>query len=173
VSETLENIFKQWIDDHKGLVFKVVRTYAPGPEDRDDLFQEILLRLWFSIPHFQGRARETTWIYRVALNTALTWQRDETKKRKRRSSSINFDDLACPQETSESALQNKQRLDQLYTAISQLPKTERSVILLHLDGLSYEDMANILGVSETNVGVRLNLAKKTLANLLGGIKDEF
>jgi RNA polymerase sigma-70 factor (ECF subfamily) len=173
VSETQEDIFKDWIDCHKGLVFKVVRTYAAGPDDRDDLFQEILLRLWFSIPHFQGRARETTWIYRVALNTALTWQRDETKKRKRRVSILNFDDLADPQETTESALQNKQCLDQLYSAISQLPKTERSVILLHLDGLSYEEMANILGVSETNVGARLNRAKKALANLLGGLKNEF
>ena len=78
-----EKIFKRWLDEYRVLVFKVIRAYADSPQDKDDLFQEILLQMWSSVPRFQGNAKETTWIYRVALNTALVWKRTEKRKRKR------------------------------------------------------------------------------------------
>ena len=67
-----EKIFKRWLNDYSKLIFKVVRTYAVSPQDQDDLFQEILIQLYLAIPGFRGDAKETTWIYRVSLNTALT-----------------------------------------------------------------------------------------------------
>lgn len=76
-------LFKQWLGEHKGLMFKVVKVYAVSPEDQNDLFQQILLQLWSSIPNFQGNAEETTLIYRVALNTALVWKRGRVRKRRR------------------------------------------------------------------------------------------
>src|SRR4030043_1643319 len=77
-----ETTFKQWLGEHQMLIFKVVRAYAATHDDQDDLFQEVLLQLWFSIPNFQGKAKVSTWIYRVALNTALVWKRGEKKRRK-------------------------------------------------------------------------------------------
>src|SRR5215211_311438 len=79
--ESREALFKRWLKQHSGLVFKVARTFAPSDGDRDDLVQEILLQLWRSLPRFEGKARESTWIYRVALNTALAWHRGEHKRR--------------------------------------------------------------------------------------------
>src|SRR3982074_1943109 len=69
-----EAIFRRWLDEHIGLMLKVVRCCAASPQDQDDLFQDVLLQIWSSIPAFRGEAKETTWIYRVAFNTALAWR---------------------------------------------------------------------------------------------------
>jgi RNA polymerase sigma-70 factor, ECF subfamily len=76
-----ENIFRRWLEQHLGLMLKVVRGCTASPEDQDDLFQDVLLQIWSSIPAFRGEARETTWIYRVAFNTALAWRRGERRRR--------------------------------------------------------------------------------------------
>src|SRR5947207_11989111 len=76
-----EAIFRRWLDEHIGLMLKVVRGCAASPQDQDDLFQDVLLHIWSSIPTFRGEARETTWIYRVAFNTALAWRRGERRRR--------------------------------------------------------------------------------------------
>src|SRR5947207_12219527 len=76
-----EAIFRRWLDEHIGLMLKVVRGCAASPQDQDDLFQDVLLQIWSSIPAFRGEAKETTWIYRVAFNTALAWRRGERRRR--------------------------------------------------------------------------------------------
>ena len=75
--------FRQWLGEHKGLLVKVVRSFAEGPADQEDLFQEILLQVWLSLPNFRENSKPTTWLYRVALNTALAWKRREKKRRRR------------------------------------------------------------------------------------------
>ena len=167
-------LFKQWFGEHKGLVFKVVKAYAASPQDRDDLFQEILLQLWSSIPGFQGKAKEATWIYRVALNTALVWKRTEKRKRKRsRTEFLDIQEISQAKGDCDELSQNQHVLDQVYNSIRQLPKSESSIVLLYLDGLSYDEMADVLGISKSNVGVRLNRAKKKLAQLLKGLINDF
>lgn len=169
-----EKIFKQWFDEYKKLIFKVVKTYADLPQDRDDLFQEILLQIWSSIPSFQGGAKETTWIYRVALNTALVWKRTEKRKRKRvRTEFLDIQEIPQAKGDSDELSQDQHVLDQVYNSIRQLPKSESSIVLLYLDGISYDEMADVLGISKSNVGVRLNRAKKKLAQLLKGLIDDF
>jgi RNA polymerase sigma-70 factor, ECF subfamily len=166
--DTQEKLFKQWLGEYDKLVFKVVRAYAVSPQDQDDLFQDILLQLWNSVPSFQGDAAETTWIYRVALNTALVWKRTETRKQKRsRTAVIDFNEVSAADPDTSAG--NDGIIEQLYDTIRKLEKIDSSLILMHLDGLSYDQMADILGISKGNVGVRLNRAKRQLADLMKGL----
>jgi RNA polymerase sigma-70 factor (ECF subfamily) len=164
-----ETTFKQWFGEHQGLIFKVIRAYAATADDQDDLFQEILLQLWYSIPNFQGKAKVSTWIYRVALNTALVWNRSEKRRRKNRDRLLTF----APQRQADYSGQSGEIIGRLYEAIRKLSKVDASVVLMHLDGLAYNEMAEILGISESNVGVKLNRAKKQLALILDGLIDDF
>lgn len=172
-TENQEKIFKEWLAEYKQLIFKVVRTYALNRQDEDDLFQEILLGLWASIPRFRHEAKETTWIYRVALNTALIWTRDKMRKRKR-----NKEMMASLERIGETTNENygardtDRVIEQLYGAIRKLAKVDGSIILMWLEGLSYEQMAEVIGISKTNVGVKLNRARKRLAELLKGLIDD-
>jgi RNA polymerase sigma-70 factor (ECF subfamily) len=154
--------FRQWLGEHKGLLLKVVRSFAEGPGDQDDLFQEILLQVWLSLPNFRDDSKPTTWLYRVALNTALAWKRSE-KKRRRRQDSRSISDVAAPIVASAEAEGNDRIVDQLYAAIRALPPAKRALVVLYLDGFSYREIAEVVGISESNVGVSLNRIKKELA----------
>jgi RNA polymerase sigma-70 factor (ECF subfamily) len=164
-------LFKRWLAEHKGLMFKVVRAYAASPEDQDDLFQEILLQVWSSIPAFRGNAKVSTWVYRVALNTAFAWKRGEKKHRRRYQPLIAANQKPSPDEDRPDAQRNREILKSLYGEIRRLPKVECSLVLLYLDGLSYREIGNVLGISETNVGVKLNRIKKRLVESLKGTLD--
>lgn len=164
----LETIFKKWLGEHQGLLYRVVRAYGNTAADQDDLFQEICLQLWLSIPRFEGKAKVSTWIYRVALNTALVWNRGEKNRRKHRDRFITI----APQQQTADSQPSQEIIERLYEAIRKLPKADTSLVLMHLDGLGYDEMSQILGISESNVGVKLNRAKKQLAQLLGGLIDD-
>src|SRR4030043_1459508 len=120
-----ETTFKQWLGEHQMLIFKVIRAYAGTLEDQDDLFQEVLLQLWFSIPNFQGKAKVSTWIYRVALNTALVWNRSEKRRRKHSTPMTEF----RPQQSNCSG-QSEEIIGRLYEAIRKLSKVDASVVLM-------------------------------------------
>jgi RNA polymerase sigma-70 factor (ECF subfamily) len=167
-----EAIFRRWLDAHLGLILKVVRGFAVAPQDQDDLFQDILLQIWSSIPAFRGEARETTWIYRVAFNTALAWQRGERRRRQGHETFLKFDVSPKMQPSHADALPEQEIVEQLYAAIRQLPKVDASLALMHLDGLSYQEMSEVLGISENYIGVKLNRIRKQLAEQLKGVSDE-
>jgi len=163
-----EITFRQWLGEYNRLIYKVVRAYGSTADDKEDLFQEICLQLWLSIPRFEGRAKVSTWIYRVAFNTALVWNRSEKTRRKHSSQANIFRE----QQSIESK-QSEEVVERLYGAIKKLPGIDASIILMQLDGLPYSEMAEILGISENNVGVKLNRAKKQLTFLLEDLIDEF
>lgn len=165
-----EGLFKRWLEQHTGLVFKVARAFAPSDADRDDLVQEILLQLWRSLPRFEGKAKESTWIYRVALNTALAWHRSENKRRTKQTALISIDELPEPDDIA--GREREELVARLYAAIRRLPKVDAALVLLYLDDLSYREMAEVLGLSETNVGVKLNRARKLLAELMQEVPHE-
>jgi len=164
--EHLESQFKSWLIEHRGIVLKVARAYTLTAEECQDLAQEILLQMWRSLPQFQGRASPSTWIYRVALNTALGWQRQDRRRRKRQQPIFEMDHLPASGPDSAQRVDQREALEQLYGAIRRLPKTDAALVLLSLDDLSYRQMADVLGISDSNVGVKLNRAKKALAELL-------
>ncbi|WP_421878699.1 RNA polymerase sigma factor [Marinoscillum sp.] len=154
--EKQQDILHDWLDRHKGLFFKVVRAYARTEEDRDDLFQEITLQVWRSIPNFRRESAETTWIYRIAFNTAIRWHGKERKHQDGRQSIEAMPILEYQPEYQD------ERLVWLYERITELAETDRSLCLLLLDGFSYKEMAKIVGISESNVAVKIHRIKKYL-----------
>lgn len=150
-------IFDQWLYQYKALFFKIVRAYAFTAMDQDDLFQEITMQAWHSIPSFKKEAAVSTWLYRIAFNTAIKWSQKERKHRK----------ASEPLERAEHVLRDNgipmdERLVWLYEEISKLNEVDRSITVLLLEGLSYKEIAIILGITESNVGVKINRIKKNL-----------
>ncbi len=160
--EQQQDVFKQWLAQYCGLVGRVARAYTANTADYEDLVQEILFQLWRSLPRFEGRATPGTWVYRVALNTALAWKRGQRQRWRFRP----LDEMPEHAEVNEDATEEQERINQLYLALRRLPKADAAMVLLYLDGLSYREMAGVLGISETNVGVKLNRARKMLADLI-------
>lgn len=149
-------IFEQWLHQYQALLFKVVRAYTTQKADQEDLFQEVCLQVWRSVPRFKGASAVTTWLYRIALHTAITWKR---KINKREEFSILYEREMPPHETSS---QKNAQLEWLFAEITRLDKIDRSLALLLLDGFSYKEMAEIMGISESNVGVKIYRIKKQL-----------
>jgi RNA polymerase sigma-70 factor, ECF subfamily len=166
LNENPESLFKSWLTEHGGAILKVARAYTLTTEDCADLVQEILLQVWRSLPQFQGRASASTWLYRVALNTALGWRRKEHRRRARQQSIYEVEELSVAALDSAQQAVQREGVERLYAAIRQLPKTEAALVLLYLDDLSYRQIAEVLGISENNVGVKLNRAKKALGELM-------
>lgn len=164
--------FQRWLRDHIGIMLKVVRAFAESEHDQDDLFQNILVGLWSSMPNFRGTSKESTWIYRVAFNTAVTWRRGE-RRRKRRHATFAQDQAAFKSQTNSTDRRaDEELIDRLYAAIRQLPGVDSSLALMHLDGLSYQEMSDVLGISENYVGVKLTRIRQQLAEQLQGVSHE-
>jgi RNA polymerase sigma-70 factor (ECF subfamily) len=149
-------IFEQWIEAHKAILFKVARAYGTTHSDRDDLFQEIALQVWHSVEAFRGDSAVGTWIYRIALNTAIAWRRKERKHGRGRQDIEAASGLLVDVDVRDP------RLEWIYQRIAELDEVNRSLALLMLDGFSYREMSQILGLSESNVGVKINRIKVML-----------
>ena len=136
--------------------------YCSDPHDSEDLFQEIMLQLWKSYPQFNGLSKFTTWMYRVALNTAITrLRRDKRRPDNRR---IGDEETKVPENST--ARMDVEYGQPLQEAIDTLNKFDRALLLLYLDEKSYREIAEIMGLTETNVGVKINRIKQKLKSLL-------
>lgn len=149
-----QEILEEWLRLHKGIIFKIVRAYTIS--DHDDLFQEILVQVWRSIPSFRKECAVSTWLYRIALNTAISW----VKKEKKHSDTRSLEQMQNLLQ--EDTTRNEERLNWLYAEIYRLDKIDRSLVLLLLEGFSYKEISAILGIGESNVGVKINRIKKQL-----------
>lgn len=163
-------IFDRWLADHAAVLHHVANGFAAGA-DRHDLMQELLLALWRAAPAYRGGAQPSTFIYRVAHNTALTWKRTERNYR-RQVDRFEADVLRATHAEPAAAGREQETLERLYAQIRRLPPVDRSLILLHLDGVSYAGMAEIHGLTESNVGVRLNRLKQKLTDAMQEISHE-
>jgi len=166
LDEDQKSQFMNWLDEHGSSVFKVARAYTLTGDECQDLAQEILLRAWQSLPNFRGKASPATWFYRVALHTAMNWQRKDKPRRSRQQPLLEVQSVVIEGCDSSEQVQQRETVEHLYNAIHQLPKTDAALVLLYLDELSYREMADVLGISESNVGVKLNRAKKALSALM-------
>jgi RNA polymerase sigma-70 factor, ECF subfamily len=154
-----DRIFDEWLASHKAILFKVVHAYALEHADRQDLFQEVVLQVWHSVEAFRGDSSVPTWLYRVALNTAIAWGRKEDRHRQGKQPFDVVEGLL----TTASSDRADPRVEWLYRQIAQLKDVDRSVALLLLDGFSYKEIAAIVGLTESNVGVKINRIKAVLA----------
>lgn len=151
-----EKEFAQLIKDNQGLIIKVSRLYTNSLEDEEDLFQEIVLQLWRSYDSFKGNSKISTWMYRVALNTAITLFRKKSKSLPTNELDINHRDFI------EDDDDKQQQISLLYTVIKTLPNVERAIVMMYLDDLPYKDIAENLGITEVNARVKMNRLKKVL-----------
>ena len=165
-------LFMTWLEAHGASVVKVARAYTLTHEECQDLAQEILLEAWRSLPSFEGRASVATWFYRVALHTAMNWHRKDKPRRARQLPLLDVSYVSVEGTDGAARVEQREIVEQLYRAIHQLPKADAALVLLYLDELSYREMAEVLGISESNVGVKLNRAKKALAELMKGESHE-
>ncbi|MBD3748131.1 MAG: sigma-70 family RNA polymerase sigma factor [Sphingobacteriales bacterium] len=142
------------------MILKLISLYADSIEDRNDLYQEILFNAWKSIQSFQGKSKFSTWLYQVALNTILTFNR---KSKKPISYHDTMEDLivSVPPQTDK-----KEDIQRLYQAIRQLSETDRVIITLHLEGYDHPEIADILGITSNYIGVKLYRIKNQLQALL-------
>ena len=151
--------FVEWARTYEAILWKIARSYAPAGE-HEALHQDLLIALWHAAPLYRDEAKPSTFIYRVALNSALNWSRSRTRYGQRH---VTLDEKSAQAPARESGAGERERqVEQLYAALAALSEADRSIALLYLDELSYREIADVLGITESNVGVRLNRVKKRL-----------
>ncbi|MEW6306864.1 MAG: RNA polymerase sigma factor [Verrucomicrobiota bacterium] len=158
--------FLKLIGDNQPRLLKICRVYAWGRADQDDLYQEMVFQIWRALPNLREQAHADTWLYRIALNTAISFVRKDKSRRNRLVSGIDQSMHDVPDTGPHRDPDAGGRFSQLAEAIAQLNDTEKAVITLFLEDLSYEQMAAVLGVTESNIGVMLHRAKKKLSTLM-------
>lgn len=157
----MENEFTELINNYRALIFKVCNIYCHDDESRKDLFQEIVLQVWKSFPYFRRESEISTWLYKIALNTAISNFKKDSKKPQK--TSLTQSELEIPD---MSSTDDKEKRKSMHLAIDKLSEIEKAIILLYLDERSYEEISTIIGVSVSNVGVRLNRIKNKLSKLI-------
>jgi RNA polymerase sigma factor (sigma-70 family) len=164
-----ETRFLQLIEENKGIMFKISKIYQDDPEDRNDLLQEMTLQLWLAFDSFRGDSKFSSWMYRVALNTAIVF----FKKQKRRPDSEQLPHDFEQAEEQSPAGEKEEQLAIFYKAVQQLGKVEKAVIYLYMENQPYEEIAVNLGITEGNVRVRINRIKNKLKEIIKKMNYEY
>jgi RNA polymerase sigma factor (sigma-70 family) len=150
-----EERFQQLLQEHGKILYKVARSYSGSPDDTDDLIQEMVVQLWRSFERYDPGQRFSTWMYRIALNVAISSLRSATRRRRHLTP-------AWEDALHVAAPQPDPRVEELYEAIHRLAELDRALVILHLDGNPHEAIGEILGISTSNVSTRLGRIKQQL-----------
>ncbi|TDE45595.1 RNA polymerase sigma factor [Flavobacterium rhamnosiphilum] len=156
-----EKEFLARIEIHKGILHKVSKMYMDNRDDQQDLFQEIICQLWKSYDSFRNESQFSTWMYRVAVNTAIVFFKKE--KRKVDNYALSSDDIK--DEIGDSEIKESQ-LDHFYRAVNKLDKIEKALVFYHLEGYSHKEIGDNMGISEGNARVKLNRTKNKLKEII-------
>jgi RNA polymerase sigma-70 factor (ECF subfamily) len=154
-------IFISLVNANRSILYKICRMYGATEPDRQDLFQEIVIQLWRSYPSFRGEARFSTWLYRIALNTAIS----DLRKQHRHGSSVDPEQISIPLQDLQYSNDKEEQLQQLYAAIERLTEVEKALTMLYLEDKSYQEMEEILGIPQNNLRVKMNRIKEKLRKM--------
>ena len=157
-----EKKFINLINEHQGLIHKICLMYEQDRDARNDLFQEIVLQLWKSFPGFRGESKITTWMYRIALNTAISGYR----KQKRHIRTEDLQDYHFNISEQHGPDAKDEDIQRLHTAIQHLSDVERAMIMMALDEIPYEEIAETIGITQNNVRVRMNRIREKLRRIM-------
>lgn len=158
LKENTEKDFETKIRENELIIYKICRLYAHTAADRDDLYQEIVYQLWRSYQRFRGESLFSTWLYRVAINTAIASLRKQSQV------VTNIDEQPVSS-IPDTAGTEEEQLKELYKAISRLNEIEKAIVMLYLDDRSYEEMEAIMGISSGTLRVRMSRIKDKLRDL--------
>lgn len=161
VNADQQEAFVRLVDQHRGILHKVCRLYCITDTDRQDLFQEIVIQLWRSYPGFRGDAKFSTWLYRIALNTAIS----DLRKQRPPTTSTSPDQLPTELQDIQYSGEKEQQLQLLYAAINRLTEVEKALTMLYLEDKTYQEMEEILGISQNNLRVKMNRIKDKLRKM--------
>ncbi|MBQ3740552.1 MAG: RNA polymerase sigma factor [Bacteroidales bacterium] len=150
-----EQQFEELVKQYKRTIYSVCYMFSRDKEEINDLFQEILVRLWLGFDQFEQRSSVSTWVYRIALNTAI----NSDKRAKRRPQTVPLSTDIDPYDPQDSSLE---QIRQLYALINQLDVMDRGLVLLWLEGIGYDEIAAIMGITVANVGIKLHRIKEKL-----------
>ncbi len=169
---TDEPAITTWLQEHRGIFVKIARAYARGEAEIAELQQEMVFQLWLSRRGFAGQAKSSTWVYRVCLNTALTWRRGAQRRERWIERGVALEGTAAAGNSPAESAEQQEWLEKLYESLQSLGETERALVLLMLDGLAYREIAEVTGLTENHVGVALTRARRKLAEKMKGVTDE-
>ena len=161
----LKEEFISQVEKHQGIIYKVSRIYCDKDECRQDLFQDILVQLWQSYPSFNNKSKFSTWLYRVALNTAIAQFRKDKKNNE-----DTMPEIPVNVVEEETYKEKEDRRELVQKAISKLSKAEKAIIILYMDDYSYEEISDIAGITMSNVGVKINRIKTKLQKILNELE---
>lgn len=162
MNKELEHKFVGLLEKNQNIVHKVCRIYTDDRDSHNDLFQEITIQLWKAYPKFRGDAKFSTWMYRVALNTAITLYRKSKRTPKTQDyDSVHFKISASPYDDTE-----EQQLKVMYDAVKELNDIDKALVFLYLEDRNYQEIAETLGISEVNARVKMNRIKKKLRTII-------
>ncbi len=160
--------FLRVIQAHKGIIYKVANSYCKDAEDRNDLVQEIMIQLWKSIDKYNDQFKYSTWIYQIALNVAISFYRKERNRQNIvnpiNDSILNYSDTAANDETDEN-------IGILHRFIAELKELDKALMLLYLEEKSYKEIAEIIGISETNVATKIGRIKIILKQKFSNVNN--
>lgn len=154
---TLQEDFLKMLNENQGIIRKVCHIYGRTDAGKEDLYQEMVIQLWKSFGSFRGESKLSTWMYRIALNTAIS----DLRKQNRRVT-LSFPEFIPREDADETDKTKDEQLKQLYAAIERLSDVEKAIVMLYLDDKSYEEMEEILGISNGNLRVKMNRIKDKL-----------
>ncbi len=160
-----EQEFLERMEKHQGVVFKISRMYMDDLDDQKDLFQEITYQVWKSYSSFEGKSEFSTWLYRIALNTAIVFLKSEKKRSIIQNEEVHHFKI----KEEEYNFQEEYHLKKMYEAIQQLSPIDKALIFYFLEDISGKEMADNLGITEVNARVKLNRAKEKLKKLVAQV----